>query len=182
MGRHQEAEQLCRGSLADMDTMLGRMHPSTLLAVRTLAEVLQKAGKYQEAEELLRRAITSCEASLGPNHTSTLTAMDNLAGLLQQMKRRTEAEPVRRRVVEGREAALGPAHPETLRSLRELAALTKEEGGLQAVPLFELLSDDKNIRECRQGLSCTPYCCAVDNLKGGGDVEVKASRVLPFAP
>jgi Flp pilus assembly protein TadD len=73
---------------------LGAKHPSTLIYVNNLAQLLQARGKLDEAEPLFLRALQGKEEALGAKHPHTLTSVNNLAFLLKARGKLDEAEPL----------------------------------------------------------------------------------------
>ena len=81
-GKHAEAGELFRESLAARRAALGPKHKLTLRSMNQLALLLQAQGSLAGAVPLMREALDTARASLGPQHDNTLSYMSNLAGAL----------------------------------------------------------------------------------------------------
>ena len=60
-GKFEQAEEILRQAFRLRETVLGKEHPDTLMAMNNLAGVLRDQGKYEEA----RDASTSTRADGG---------------------------------------------------------------------------------------------------------------------
>jgi tetratricopeptide (TPR) repeat protein len=72
--------------------VLGQEHPSTLISMNNLAQVLGSQGRYEEAERMHRQALQLIKKVLGQEHPHTLTSMDNLAEVLRSQGKDEEAK------------------------------------------------------------------------------------------
>ena len=66
---------------------LGPKHPSTLISMNNLAQLLQAQGKLAESEALFKETLEVKRAALGPQHPTTRSNMQCLAALRQQHQR-----------------------------------------------------------------------------------------------
>jgi hypothetical protein len=62
-GRHKAAETMRRQTLAAIEKVLGKEHPSTLVSANRLATVLYSQGKYNEAESIHRQTLARSEGA-----------------------------------------------------------------------------------------------------------------------
>ena len=59
--------------------VLGKEHPSTLMSMNNLAEVLRHQGNYEQAEEMHRQALRLRETVLGKEHPEYHTRTQHLS-------------------------------------------------------------------------------------------------------
>ena len=83
-----------REALRLMKMVLGAEHPSLLMSMNNLAEVLRHQGKYEQAEEMRRQALGLRETVLGKEHPDTLMSMSNLANVLSDQVSYEQAEEI----------------------------------------------------------------------------------------
>jgi tetratricopeptide (TPR) repeat protein len=87
----QESEKLFRETIEDERSVFGPEHPTTLLAMSNLSEVLRDQHNYSEAEKLQRQAISIQRRVLGPSHPNVADSTYNLGCLAALQNRRDEA-------------------------------------------------------------------------------------------
>lgn len=75
--RWDEATQLARVNYQTKRTLLGESHFDTLMASRSLARVLEKAGELVEAEALYRAAIDGIPRAVGAQHAEAFRARND---------------------------------------------------------------------------------------------------------
>lgn len=75
--RWDEAAQLARVNYQTKRTLLGESHFDTLMASRSLARVLEKAGELAEAEALYRAAIDGIPRAVGAQHAEAFRARND---------------------------------------------------------------------------------------------------------
>ena len=51
-GKYDRAEEMYRQALGPLETVLGKEHPSTLISMDNLANVVNRQGEYEQAEEI----------------------------------------------------------------------------------------------------------------------------------
>ena len=95
-GKHSEAGELFRESLAARRAALGPKHKRTLKSMNQLATLLQEQGNLAGAVPLMREALVTARATLGPQHDNTLSYMSNLADALSDLSELNEAEALYR--------------------------------------------------------------------------------------
>ena len=95
MGKYEAAEQMCRQAW-QLQEVLRKDLPNTLMSMNDLAISLDQQGKYTEAESMLRQTLKLQEEVLGKDHPDTLISMSNLAGSLRQQGKYAEAEALAR--------------------------------------------------------------------------------------
>jgi len=71
----ESAERMGRDSLSTHERVLGKNHPSTLISVSTLADVLRARGNLAEASTLYDRAYNGLVKTRGSAHPTTLTVL-----------------------------------------------------------------------------------------------------------
>ena len=108
--------------------VLGPQHPGTLVAMSTLAMVLNDEKRFADAEKLYREVLEAQRQTLGPEHASTLLTMGNLGFVLIQEKNYSEAEKVLREALAGLRRVLGPSHEVTADAAHKLARVLALEG------------------------------------------------------
>ncbi|KAK6214532.1 hypothetical protein LQW54_004253 [Pestalotiopsis sp. IQ-011] len=128
LGKYAKAEEIYRETLELRKSVLGPEHPSTLVSINNLANMLNSQGKYEEAEEMLRETLELRKSVLGPEHPSTLESINNLAVVLDSQGKYEEAEEMHRETLELRKSVLGPEHPDTLFSINNLALVLRSQG------------------------------------------------------
>ena len=79
-GKHKEAGEMCRPTLALCEKVLGKEHPTTLLVMKNLALHLSDQGRDDEASTLFKEHARLSE--LG-NTTYTLTTVPETQTLNQ---------------------------------------------------------------------------------------------------
>jgi tetratricopeptide (TPR) repeat protein len=112
-GKYNEAETICRQTLALDEKVLGKEHPDTLTTTNNLALVLHRQGNYEEAETIYKQTLALREKVLGKEYPSTLSSVDSLAYLLAEQDLYIEATTVYQRACEGFSVVLGGDHPRT---------------------------------------------------------------------
>jgi tetratricopeptide (TPR) repeat protein len=143
-GKYDEAEPLCRQSLAIIRKVcairlaassrdhscqvLGEEHPYVATFLNNLAGSLKAQGKYDEALIYANQSLDINKRVLGNEHPSTLTSIACVAGNLQAKGDYAAAEPFLRQVISGKSRILGNEHPEMASALNNLAGLLKNTG------------------------------------------------------
>ncbi|KAJ6149229.1 hypothetical protein N7471_000428, partial [Penicillium samsonianum] len=79
---YKEAEFIQRSALEVREKVLRRKHPSTLISVSDLSNMLSDEGKYEEAEAMHRRDLEGSEKVLRREHPDTLNSVSNLGSVL----------------------------------------------------------------------------------------------------
>jgi tetratricopeptide (TPR) repeat protein len=123
---------------ADLERLLGPIHPDTLNAGNRLAAAYQAAGHVTAATPLFERILSGRERLFGPDHPDTLSARSSLAAVYHAAGRNADAIPLVRQTLAARERLFGADHPSTLASRNNLAAAYRAAGqAAEAIPLFE---------------------------------------------
>jgi serine/threonine protein kinase/tetratricopeptide (TPR) repeat protein len=132
-----EAETLCRNTLALRRKVLGERHPDTLTSLHNLAEVEVALGKETLAEQLYEQVVDLRREVLGEEHPDTLKSMYNLGVLLVRLEKFDRAVQVQSRTLEVRRRVLGNEHPDTMDSITGLAQAYDRAGQIgKAEPLL----------------------------------------------
>jgi tetratricopeptide (TPR) repeat protein len=128
LGQYKAAEETLRQLLGRRARVLGKKHPSTLVSMSNLAQVLGRQGKYEDAEAMNRQSLALKETVLGREHPDTLVSMSNLAQVLGCQGKYEDAEAMNRQTLALKEAVLGREHPDTLVSMSNLAQVLERQG------------------------------------------------------
>ena len=136
-GRHGEAIEPLRASLADLRASLRAAHPEVGNALTILGLSLVRHGDFVAAEPVLRECLEHRERYLPAGHWRLYVAMGLLGSAIAGQGRFEEAEPL---VVDGWEGVRAdPAAP----------AIRKREALDRAVALYEAWSRDDRASEYR---------------------------------
>ncbi len=87
-----EAETILEDNYQRKKLVFGDKHPSTMVTLCTLAEVLQARENLEEAVILFRQVVRVSEETLGPDHPSTIQYRDLLEQCLKSMNPETKTE------------------------------------------------------------------------------------------
>ncbi|MDC8760770.1 tetratricopeptide repeat protein [Janthinobacterium fluminis] len=137
-GRHPQALECFRDSLAMRARLLGEDHADTLDSKAGMARVLRQSGKLDEARFLEEAVVEARAAKLGAEHPATLAGMANLAATLAQQGDCAAALELQDSVLAAYMRLLGREHLLTLGALDSRAATLAQMGGLeQARTLLE---------------------------------------------
>jgi non-specific serine/threonine protein kinase/serine/threonine-protein kinase len=128
LGEDSRAESQFRRAWEIRNKTLGPAHPSTLITMDELANVLHAQGKLAEAETLLRRVLEARRRVLGPDDPDTLTSMNDLGTAVRSRGKLGEAETLLRQVIDAQRRVLGRENPHTLMSMNNLATLLWSQG------------------------------------------------------
>jgi tetratricopeptide (TPR) repeat protein len=109
---------MVRCGLEVSEKMLGLEHPSTLVSMSNLAQVLESQGKYEEAEAMNRRTLALKETVVGREHPETLTSVYCLAHLLASRHHYEESLALYERAYTAYQTVFGTHHP-TSRACRQ---------------------------------------------------------------
>jgi tetratricopeptide (TPR) repeat protein len=109
--------------MINLETVLGKEHPSTLASMYNLALMRSDQGKYEQAEETHRQTLGPKEMVLSKEHPSTLTSVNNLTLVLSDQGKYEQMEEMHRQALELRETVLGKEHPSTPTGLNYLALM-----------------------------------------------------------
>lgn len=127
-GRHEDAERVQRGVLAECRAFLGDDHPETITIMSNMGAALIDQGKHAEAEAILREALRARD---------DLATRSNLATSLCCRGKYAEAERLHRGVVSERELASGNDNTYTLQAKCNLGVVLAAQNKLdEAEALF----------------------------------------------
>ena len=93
-GNHVEARNYGSKSVDFSTRALGQSDIMTLIAIRTLAVILENLGDFEHAERLIRQAVTIYEVHYGLQHVLTLRRLKALALFLVKRQREQEAKEI----------------------------------------------------------------------------------------
>ena len=82
LGDYRAAEELAREAMATTTSMLGAMHPDSLLQQLNLSAVLTRCDKLDEAEAMARSAVDGYRSMFGEGHADLAHAESNLGQVL----------------------------------------------------------------------------------------------------
>jgi len=122
-GHYDEAERLCRRSLAIREQALGSMHIDMSDTLDTLAELLYYTGRMEEAVFFCRRALAIREQAFGEDSPEIARTLSNLGVYLQGNQNFDEAESVMQRALALIERQSGTTPRELAMILNNLGAL-----------------------------------------------------------
>ena len=127
-GKLEEAEALLRRAVEAYNKQ-----PSLILfsivALETLASLLNRRKEYEESEALLHYVWETKESFFGMNHPDTLKALNNLGSVFMCSGKYEQAETLFRRALELSEEALGTNNNSTTtESLGNLATALQKNG------------------------------------------------------
>jgi len=108
----------------------GPENANTLMAIDSLAFLLQQEGQYARAESLERQNVAQERRLLGAENPATLSAMNNFGAILLAGGHRDEAAQVDREAADLERRVLGPDAPVTLSTLNNLAMVLRAQGRL----------------------------------------------------
>ncbi|KAH7029852.1 putative kinesin light chain [Microdochium trichocladiopsis] len=128
IGKYEEAEQIYRQVLQDLESALSQQDPTTLDCMVDLGRVLGKQGKYEEAEQIHKTVVELQKHALGREGPAALASMRNWALLLSEQERFEEAEPMMREVVQQSEELMGSEDLVVLMRCHDLADVLARQG------------------------------------------------------
>ncbi|KAG9079281.1 hypothetical protein FS749_008649 [Ceratobasidium sp. UAMH 11750] len=128
VGRFENAKTLRTQVVEGMTKVLGNNHPTTLFAMRHLANTSFSQGSHKQAETLMVQVLEGRKQSFGDGHPDTLTAMHSLAATYYSQRLYKQAETLQMQVWEGRKRALGDNHPHTLAAMNNLGLTYSSQG------------------------------------------------------
>ena len=141
---------------------VGSGHRLILLADRTYAILLRKAGRLAEAVELIRDTHERTHNRFGPNHEYSVTASVSLSNALREFGDIEEAERLIADALGRYKSDFGESHPLTLVALVNEAIIQRARGNFTAAKSL----DERCYRELGKVLSAEhPYTlCAGTSL------------------
>ena len=83
-GKYEAAEEANRQVLEVFEKVLGKEHPSTLISLRCLADLMERLGRKHDELSLYERVVTGLSISLGVRHLYTLQCQGSLERLQRQ--------------------------------------------------------------------------------------------------
>ncbi|MEX2490094.1 MAG: tetratricopeptide repeat protein [Pseudomonadales bacterium] len=122
-GKLGDAEYIYRMAHEGLTNIVGKNHPSTIVALNNLGLVYEQLGLYDEAEPRLKEALSKFEQVLGPANAQTSRTRNNLALLHESQGNFREAEPLYIETLEHLEEDKGPDHTDTVGVKNNLAFL-----------------------------------------------------------
>jgi tetratricopeptide (TPR) repeat protein len=123
LGRHAEALELGKETLALDKETLGPDHPDTLSTMMCVANCYTALGQIAEAAKLHEETLARRQKKLGRDHHETLNSMHNLACARYLMGQRAEGLKLYEEALALRKAKFGANHPETATCIMEMSAL-----------------------------------------------------------
>jgi tetratricopeptide (TPR) repeat protein len=126
----RQARRHLEKALRVLQESLGERHPTSVEAMRSLADLLQTQGNLFDAERLYRRVWEIRRERLGERDSMTIAAMLDVANVLESRGEYKEAEALTREGLDLYRKVLGEAHPKTLRAMAGLSGLRCTQGDL----------------------------------------------------
>lgn len=129
-GRYEEAENLARAILAEVERSESGESPEVADVLDLLVEALFRAGKSRQSETLAfaERSLAIRENALGPDHPEVAGSLVGLAMVRGYVGELQEAEQHLERARRIRESVLGDEHPEVAAVLSHLGTVLRKQG------------------------------------------------------
>jgi serine/threonine protein kinase/tetratricopeptide (TPR) repeat protein len=138
LGLYPDAQRQWERALDLRRRTSGERDPTTLLAMRNLADLKLNAGRLAEAEPLLHRLLEIDRDTLGPRAPETRSVMYSLGVAYVRQGKYTQAETLLAEALELSRSISGEMNSETVGLMRDFANVNSEEGKYsQAEPLFQ---------------------------------------------
>jgi tetratricopeptide (TPR) repeat protein len=127
-GDFTNAKLLFERSVEITEERLGRDHPTTAIALFSLAQLLRTTGDYDRALQLQERDLAISEETLGPDHPDTAASLGGLAELRLIAGDYERSRALYERGVDILERQLGPDDSRTAAMRANLALLLRTMG------------------------------------------------------
>jgi hypothetical protein len=111
---------------ADLERLLGPVHPDTVRARSDLARAYHQTGRVADAIPLVEQVLTAREQLFGAEHARTLAARNNLASAYRATGRAADAIGLFEQNLAACERLFGADHPRTQASRRSLDLARQE--------------------------------------------------------
>ena len=150
-GAYEEAMSYVVEALKSQRRVLGDKHPSTIISICNIGDLLLGQGKYKEAMPYFTEALETRRRVLGDEHEYTLASINKLGNLLVRQGKIEEAMPYYVEALKTRRRVLGDEHTHTLSSIYTIGNLLAEQAKYEeAIPYLveglernrRLLGDD----------------------------------------
>ena len=137
-GRFDQAEQLFRRGVAELEKLVGRDHPDTLDGINNLAKSLWRQGENEEASHLYAEVLKVRTQRFGENHPRTISSLVGSGNVANAMGNSDAALSFWRRALVASMKVLGENSEQTLGIKRNIANLLCRKGNFEkAEPLHE---------------------------------------------
>ena len=123
LGRHREAEQILRETIALSEQVEGVLHPNTIIRRTNLALVLVRLGEFEEAVAILDKNIPQGVQVWGADYYHVAFMHGTRAGALKRLGRMQEALDSYRTAQEITRSRIGEDNISYVRNLRGTATL-----------------------------------------------------------
>lgn len=123
---NEEAEVLYIRTLTGRESVLGKIHPDTLVSVSDLARLYLHQQKYADAEALTLRFIQGRTEIFGSEHLYTKMGLHNLAVVYLEQQQYSKAEELFTSVLPWYKTILGRLHPSTLNVIYNIGYLYEQ--------------------------------------------------------
>ncbi|MCZ6835224.1 MAG: serine/threonine-protein kinase [Planctomycetota bacterium] len=138
LGNNEETERFSRESIDIFTRELGAEHPTTLISIDNLINLLLQMERLDEAAEMLALTHEAKKRVLGDEHPETMRTLTHLGSLNHRRGFDDEALAILESHLENCRRVLGDDHPDTLTVMNNLAAIYKATGRYeQALDLFK---------------------------------------------
>jgi hypothetical protein len=127
-----------RREIADVEKVLGELHPVILTLKSILISVMLKERFLEEAEKLSVQVMERSFRAFGEEHPYSLTSMGNLASTYAHQGRWKEAQLLEMRILEIKQRIFGVEHPSTLTSMLNLAFTYRNKGQWKEAEALEV--------------------------------------------
>ncbi len=161
-GKPAEALRTLEAALAKAETVHGKEHVQTAMALILLGRAHEGLGQFARAEALYRRSLAIREARLGKDHAHVGACLRRLAEVHRKTRRYAAAEPLYRRAIVIVGVKLGTNDPIFGYCLNDLALCYVDQGQYaKAEPFYKRSLE---IHEARLGKDHPEVAISLNNL------------------
>ena len=163
--QYDEAEQLCRCSLAIYEKLHGSEHPNVASVANNIGTILKAQGDLAGALEYIKRALAIDEKVYGPEQPKVAIDLNNIGQILKAQGDLAGALEYAKRALAIDEKVYGPEHPTVANRASNIGTILQDQGDLagarphyeRALRIFQkFLGDDhpntQTVRENLEGL------------------------------
>jgi tetratricopeptide (TPR) repeat protein len=147
MGQLELGDSLLQIAYETKVAEMGENHPTTLIALMSLAVVAEQRGDLGRAEGLKRQILEIYRTRLGDEHPYTIAALNNLAIVLDKRHEYAEAERLMRRALELAIKVHGEENIESIGAMQNVGAFLLRQGKLEEAEPYFLEAHDLFMRQ-----------------------------------
>ncbi|MGK5680250.1 FxSxx-COOH system tetratricopeptide repeat protein [Actinoplanes sp. URMC 104] len=174
LGRYSEALDRLKEWLPVQQRLIADTHPLALMAQRTYAITLRKAGRLDEAVRAMREAYDRTLRTLNANHEHAVVAAMSLANALRQIGERDEAATLMDDVLLRYRKDFGRDHPLTLAAEVNQAILLRAGGDWESARQIDETAYGRLVEKLGPGHAytiCAGTSLATDYAAAGRTAE-----------